>query len=124
MGQELLNPPSVEGWHTGPEWINSGALMKRINFTADMVGDVTKPGVSAIVGRVKAQGDLSSENFVDACLDLMGPMEVTDDTRRELVEHASESGTLSWGANSDEGSTERVGEMLQLIVSTREYQYT
>jgi len=124
MGQELLNPPSVEGWHTGPEWINSGALMKRINFTADMVGDVTKPGVSAIVGRVKAQGDLSSENFVDACLDLMGPMEVTDDTRRELVEHASESGTLSWGANSDEVSAERVGEMLQLIVSTREYQYT
>ena len=24
MGQELLNPPSVEGWHTGAEWINSG----------------------------------------------------------------------------------------------------
>src|SRR5207249_12235316 len=27
MGQDLLNPPSVEGWHTGPEWINSGSLM-------------------------------------------------------------------------------------------------
>ena len=67
---------------------------------------------------------MAAGEFVNGCLDLMGPMEVTDDTRRELVEHASESGTLSWGANSDEGSTERVGEMLQLIVSTREYQYT
>ena len=26
MGQDLLNPPSVEGWHTGKEWINSGSL--------------------------------------------------------------------------------------------------
>ncbi|MFQ6029077.1 MAG: DUF1800 family protein, partial [Dehalococcoidia bacterium] len=25
MGQELLNPPSVEGWHTGAEWVNSGS---------------------------------------------------------------------------------------------------
>ena len=32
MGQDLLNPPSVEGWHTGAEWINSGALMRRVNF--------------------------------------------------------------------------------------------
>jgi len=33
MGQDLLNPPSVEGWHTGKEWINSGSLMARINFS-------------------------------------------------------------------------------------------
>ncbi|GIT02316.1 MAG: hypothetical protein CM1200mP27_09410 [Chloroflexota bacterium] len=26
MGQDLLNPPSVEGWHTGEEWIDSGNL--------------------------------------------------------------------------------------------------
>jgi uncharacterized protein (DUF1800 family) len=35
MGQELLNPPSVEGWHTGKEWIDGGTLVQRINFTAD-----------------------------------------------------------------------------------------
>ena len=39
MGQDLLNVPSVEGWHYGAEWINSGSLMRRINFTADMFGD-------------------------------------------------------------------------------------
>ena len=26
MGQELVNPPSVESWHTGMEWIDGGAL--------------------------------------------------------------------------------------------------
>ena len=25
MGQDLMNPPTVEGWHTGREWIDSGA---------------------------------------------------------------------------------------------------
>ena len=34
MGQSLLAPPSVEGWHEGQEWINTGALMERINFAS------------------------------------------------------------------------------------------
>ena len=121
MGQELLNPPSVEGWHTGAEWINSGTLMKRINFVADRIGDTSKPGVRAIVNRLKARGDLDPEEFVDACLDLMGPMIVQDDNRLQLVNHAREAGTLTWG---DEAlASARVGEMLQLVVSLREYQY-
>ena len=47
MGQDLLNPPSVEGWHTGKEWINSGSLMSRINFVAEQVGNPDLPGVQA-----------------------------------------------------------------------------
>ena len=43
MGQELFNPPSVEGWHTGREWIDGGTLVHRINFTAGYVGDVNYP---------------------------------------------------------------------------------
>ena len=121
MGQELLNPPSVEGWHTGAEWINSGTLMKRINFVADRIGDTSKPGVRAIVNRLKARGDLEPEEFVDACLDLMGPMIVDGDNRRQLVTHARETGTLTWMDEAQ--ASARVGEMLQLVVSLREYQY-
>ena len=29
MGQALLDPPSVEGWHTGKEWINTANLARR-----------------------------------------------------------------------------------------------
>ena len=32
MGQEIINPPSVEGWHYGAEWIDSGALVRRIKL--------------------------------------------------------------------------------------------
>ena len=124
MGQDLLNPPSVEGWHTGVEWINSGALMKRINFAASMLGDTERPGIQSICQRLKALGTLSPEGFVDSCLDLVGPLEVNQVTRQQLLEHASEEGDLLWGGpENDQTSTERVGEMLKLIAAAREYQY-
>ena len=52
MGQDLLNPPSVEGWHTGREWIDSGTLVERINFVADQVGNLDLPGIKLIVDRM------------------------------------------------------------------------
>ena len=120
MGQEFLNPPSVEGWHTGSEWINSGSLMKRINFSADMVVQVDKPGIRSIIDRLQAKGDLTPDDFVDGCLDLMGPLEVRSENRQELVSHAGEAGVLHW---NDANASDRVCEMLQLTVSLREYQY-
>ncbi len=124
MGQDLLNPPSVEGWHTGVEWINSGSLMRRINFTADMVSDVNRPGIRSMINRMQAQGDLSPQAMVDNCLDLMGPLEVDDATRQELVTHAETGGTISWATDADvNAAEERISEMLQLIVSLRDYQY-
>ena len=124
MGQELLNPPSVEGWHTGAEWINSGSLMKRINFSADMVGDTGRPGIQRIIQRLQAKGELAPEAFVDNCLDLLGLLEVEGGNRQQLVEHAIEGGPLLWNTPENEAaSAERVGEMLQLAVSLREYLY-
>ena len=124
MGQELLNPPSVEGWHTGQEWVNSGSLMRRTNFLADMVGDLERPGVSAVVDGLKTQGELSSEGFVDTCLDLMGPLEIGGDAREELVSHADQDGPLRWSSEEESSSSaQRVGEMLQLIVSLRDFQF-
>ncbi|MEE8290355.1 MAG: DUF1800 domain-containing protein [Candidatus Tectomicrobia bacterium] len=124
MGQDLLNPPSVEGWHTGAEWVNSGTLMKRINFAADVLGDTSRPGIDAIVQRLKSQSDLSPEGFVESCLDLIGPLDVRPEARQQLVEHASETGTLRWSTEQDASTSRaRVGEMLQLIASVREFQY-
>ncbi len=123
MGQDLLNPPSVEGWHTGREWINSGSLMARINFMAERIGDLSLPGVRAIVDRLKQRGSLSPEQLVDSCLDLMGPLEVGADTRQQLLAQANEWGQISWSNGGAQAADQHVGEMLQLIVATREYQF-
>ena len=124
MGQDLLNPPSVEGWHTGAEWINSGSLMRRVNFTAELVGDVERPGIKSLVERLQSQGDKSAEKVVDGCLDLMGPLEVQPESRVELIQFVGEKGEFGWSSpEQTEESKARVSELLQLIVSLREYQY-
>ena len=122
MGQELLNPPSVEGWHSGVEWINSGALMKRTNFVADTVNETHRPGIRKIVESVQEQA-ASPESLVDACLDLMGPLQFNEGTRAELVAHAAQKGVCGGNGKSDAESAQEIAEILQLIVSTREYMF-
>ena len=119
MGQDLLNPPTVEGWHTGREWIDSGTLVERINFCADNLGNTSLPGVKAIINRLGSEGPtLSPDRLVDGCLDMLGAYELADETRTALVAMAQEEGELH--TSSDEFAP-RVGQMLQSIVATTEY---
>jgi uncharacterized protein (DUF1800 family) len=122
MGQSLLNPPSVEGWHTGKEWIDTGILVERVNFAAAQVSDVDKPGIRALIDRLRERGKLSPEEFVDSCLDLIGPLRVGAATHAALVDYARRDGPLDLGVGGDRAADQRVGKMLQLIVATREYQ--
>jgi uncharacterized protein (DUF1800 family) len=124
MGQELLNPPSVEGWHTGAEWINSGTLMKRVNFAAGVLGDLSRPGIRALISRLQAQGEMTPEGLVEGCLDVLGPVVVEPEVRQRLVEHAQEGGAVRWQPAAEASLAEkRVGEMLQMIAALREFQY-
>jgi uncharacterized protein (DUF1800 family) len=123
MGQDLLNPPSVEGWHTGTEWIDTGILVERVNFAASVVTNLSAPGIRKIVDRMRAVGELSPEDFLDACLDVLGPLPVRPSTRAALLRHLEAQGPLRFGVGDDAAAEERVTELLQLIVAAREYQF-
>lgn len=125
MGMDLMNPPTVEGWHTGREWIDSGTLVERINYASELLGNTELPGVKGLIDRLMSRGDsLSPETFVDGCLDLIGPITVDDGTRSELVAHAQKSGDLRHGSSSEQSEfTRRTGEMFQMIASTAEFQF-
>ena len=119
MGQDLMNPPTVEGWHTGREWIDSGTLVERINFTADAVGNTSHPGILSIIQRLGAQGStITAELLVDGCRDMLGAYVLADVTRNELLALAKADGDLRTGTPEFET---RVGQMLQSIVATTEY---
>lgn len=125
MGQQLMNPPTVEGWHTGHEWIDGGTLNERINFAVNQFNDLSKPGIQDIISRLgQRSGKLSPEKLVDGCLDLVGPVEVSETSRDALLRYANAAGDIRFDSDrAREESAVHVGRMLQLIVSTKEYQF-
>lgn len=124
MGQKLLDPPTVEGWHTGKEWIDGGLLTSRVNFAVREVSDASKPGIQDLITLLKSSGEsLSSEAFVNKCLELAGPVEVGNTTHEYLTQFAEANGALNFeDDDAAEENENRVVSMLQLIVASREYQ--
>jgi uncharacterized protein (DUF1800 family) len=112
MGQELLAPPSVEGWMGGSDWISTGSMVQRVNFASDMIGDLNRPGIRSIVDSIKANSD-SPESIVDNALQQLGRLEISDETRSNIIDFT---------AKSDAAPNEKITSVLQLIVATREYQ--
>ena len=125
MGQSLMNPPTVEGWHTGHEWIDGGALNERVNFAVNQFSDLSAPGLRSIINRLAEDGGaVSPERLVERCLDLVGPMEVSEGTRAALSNYADSVGDVD--LSDDKARTENAGKvarMIQLIVASREYQF-
>ena len=125
MGQQVLNPPSVEGWHQGLEWIDSGTLVQRLNFATAQLGDGEKPGVRAMIDAV-ASGDhdaRSADQLVDACLDQLGAIQVSDDTRSVLVDFAiGEGGPEAQSTESGNGTEETIETLFGMVASTPEFQ--
>ena len=113
MGQMLTNPPSVEGWHQGVEWIDTGTLIERINFASEQFGDMEKPGVRAMVSDIMAEAtDPSAEDLLDMCLEHLGSISVSGVTRGILLELADE------GPHSED----KVANILRLAAATHEFQ--
>ena len=124
MGQEILNPPTVEGWHTGMEWVDTGTLVERVNSSALVIGNALQPGVQTMIHRLKdRQKTYQPDELVDHCLLLVGNLEVTESTRERLTEFAANFGEVTFTPDIAVACSEQqVVELLQLILATREYQ--
>ena len=118
MGQHLGDPVSVEGWQGGTDWIDTGTLVERLNFASQQMGDADKPGVRAMAERVLSGngGKMSPEHLVDGCLDQLGAIRVSSETRSALVEFAS----ADQGSGGEAHGT--VEKVLQLAATSREFQ--
>ena len=117
MGQRLMNPPTVEGWHTGHEWIDSGTLSERIGFVESQFEDINKPGVQDMVNRI---GDLDADPaaLVERCLDILGGISVSEQTYASLTDYARELREIK--ADEDGAG---VHNLLQMTASSVDYQF-
>ena len=134
MGQFLNNPPSVEGWHEGTDWLDTGTLVERVNFATQQIGDANKPGVQAMISNIASNvvGAISPERLVEACLDQIGALSVSEDSLRVLVDFAASGGQVevgegnsagnSDGNSEDEEARQQIAAVLQMVASTQEFQ--
>ncbi|MBM3933587.1 MAG: DUF1800 domain-containing protein [SAR202 cluster bacterium] len=125
MGQTLMNPLTVEGWITGQGWIDGGTLNERVNYAVNEIADTSVPGTQDLIDRLGTDGEsVSLERFVDLCLEHAGLSTVSKETRAGLLSHAHAGGPIKFRSAADRAMSEtRVGKMLQLVVSAREYQF-
>ncbi|MFL2645797.1 MAG: DUF1800 domain-containing protein [Dehalococcoidia bacterium] len=119
MGQNLMYPPTVEGWHTGREWIDAGTLNERINFAVGQFDSGDAPGLNDMLEEIQTRGDLTAQRFVDVCLELLGYVDVGEDTRETLYTDASEQLSKDTGSSTKE----QLVTTLQQIVSSVDYQF-
>ena len=118
MGQLLLWPPSVEGWHSGEEWITTGSLVDRVNFTSSHLTNLKHPGVEKLVNEVLTltNGTGGDTQTVNVCLQVLDQGFVYANTRQQLERIASENN------GTGIASKECILKIFRAIVSSREYQ--
>ena len=83
-------------------------------------------GVRVMVQRVASIGaPMAAETLVERCLDEMGPLEVSETTRKALLAQA-ESEDAANGANEEDHAhlTCRIAAVLKFIAAAPDYQLT
>ncbi len=119
MGQETMNPPTVEGWHTGREWIDSSFLIERVNFAVERLGDASHPGVRKMIDHVGGMSSsFTAERLLDACLYELGCWELEEKSRRVILDDVGDMDVQP----GDEAFDDAVIRMFEYIASSREYQ--
>ena len=125
MGQDLLNPDSVEGWHWGTEWIDSGSLVERVNFVSEQLGNLETPGVQGMVDRILAggNGSIAPGVLVDRALDQLAITAVSEETHLALIEFVEQRDQLVVDQEADgQSPSERAANVLKMIGVTPEFQ--
>jgi len=115
MGQQLFEPPDVNGWELGPGWFSSGSMLARMNFAAQLTTNQKFNLRDAFRGHVN-----SPEDVVAHALDRLTPPEYNSTSYGAIVEYASAGG--AWNGSDAQIATKASG-VVHLIVGSGEYQF-
>ncbi|MGH9311236.1 MAG: DUF1800 family protein, partial [Vicinamibacterales bacterium] len=114
MGQNLYEPPDVNGWDLGPGWFSTGRMLARMNFAAQLatnqkfnLRDLARPGAR------------TPEALVTFVLDRLTPAEFAPAAYNALVDYARAG--ITWTGSDDQLATKGSG-LVHLVVGSGDYQ--
>ena len=114
MGQQLFEPPDVNGWELGPGWFSSGGMLARMNFAALLATN------QRFNLRDQSRGNVDSpESLVSYMLDRLTPPEFAGDAYAALLDYARAGG--AW-TGSDTQLAAKSSGLAHLIAGSGDYQ--
>jgi len=115
MGQQLYEPPDVNGWATGPEWISTASMLSRMNFAATLMGNQRFE-----LQRASATARSTPEALLDFHLARFTPSPLADSTRAALADYLRQG--VTWPVTDAQLASKAAG-LARLIVGSSEYQF-
>ncbi len=114
MGQQLLDPPDVNGWEPGPGWFSSGAMLARMNFAAQLATNQKFNLRDASRGHAA-----SPEALVAHVLDRLTPPAYDGGAHGALMEYVHAGG--NWTGSDAQLATKAAG-LVHLVLGSGAYQ--
>jgi uncharacterized protein (DUF1800 family) len=98
-GQSVFYPPNVKGWDGGRSWLNASTLLARANIVHELVlGGKTRFADGDLTALAKKNGWADSRQAVDALVELLVAVPLSEPVRARLLEAAPASGTPTAGS--------------------------
>jgi uncharacterized protein (DUF1800 family) len=114
MGQQLFEPPDVNGWELGPGWFSSGSMLARMNFAAVLATNQR----FNLRDQVRGQVD-SPESLLTFMLDRLTPPAFAQDAYAALSDYARSG--AAW-TGSDTQLAAKSSGLAHLIIGSGDYQ--
>ena len=114
MGQQLFEPPDVNGWELGPGWFSSGGMLARMNFAAQLATN-QKFNLRDLARR----DGQTPEALLSFVLDRLTPSEYAPSAYNALLDYVRAGGT--WTGSDDQLATKTSG-LVHLVLGSGDYQ--
>jgi uncharacterized protein (DUF1800 family) len=115
MGQQLFEPPDVNGWDLGPAWFSTSAMLSRMNFASDLARNQRFELQNAARGARESPDALIA--FVLERLALPAP---DPSVHQALVDYVVAGGTWT---GSDAQLLNKTGGLVHLLAGSSGYQF-
>ncbi len=115
MGQQLYEPPDVNGWELGPGWFSTGGMLARMNFAAQLATNQR----FTLREAARPSKD-SADSMVDFAVGQLSLQPLDPEVRAALVAYVNLGG--SW-TGSDAQLLSKAGGLFHLLMGSGEYQF-
>ena len=114
MGQQLYEPPDVNGWDLGPGWFSTGGMLARMNFAAVLATNQR----FALRELARPHKD-TPDALVDFVVSTMSLPPLDPSVRSTLINYVNAGGTWT---GSDTQLLNKTGGLFHLLAGSGDYQ--